>query len=287
MLIGHLGSLAHQLLPSTEEWTSHLIYQAICKYFGLQNFTDCAVLTSSLRNLHCEPSKVQDYIAQWRAGVSRLRSTKFLFSVRVCITDFINALPQTLAFATLRALLPSQLDRITNDFDLGTFITVMNNALDLDIAFRNSHGHHPVPCAPLSTSSSIPAKPVNITSSSAILVEAPPRVNRSSLFCNNCKMTGHLDLTCFKEGGGMAGHHEEYLNDKGRVCAMLAQCLEDAFLASDTSPPPTPSSSPMSLFLPLMIRLLYLWLPCVSLLCQRIQTSFATFIFCMILSSLS
>ena len=242
VLIGRLGSLAHQLLPSTEEWTSYLIYQAICKYFGLRNFTDCTVLASSLWNLRCEPNKVQDYVARWRAGVSHLCSAKFPFSVRVYIQDFVNALPQTLAFATLRALLPSQLDRITNDFDLGTFITVTNDAMDLDIAFRNSHGHRQAPHAPSSTISSTPAKPSGVTPTSTVPVEAPPRINCSSLFCNNCKSTGHIDPTCFKEGGGMAGHHEEYLNDKGHVHAMLAQCLEDTFLTSDTSP----SSPPVS-----------------------------------------
>ena len=118
--------------------------------------------------------------------------------------------------------------------------------MDLDIAFWNSHGHRQAPHAPLSTISSTPAKPSGVTPTSTVPVEAPPRINRSSFFCNNCKSTGHIDLTCFKEGGGMAGCREEYLNDKGRVHAMLAQCLEDAFLTLDTSPPPTPSSLPVS-----------------------------------------
>ena len=256
VLVGRLGSLARQLLPSTDERTAFLMYKAICKYFGLRNFTDCAVLAASLRNLRCEPNKIQDFVARWRAGVSRLRSARFPFSVRVYITDFVDALPQTLAFSTLRALLPGQLDRMMDDNDLGAFIGVTNDAMDLEVAFRNSRqssrGHASATTAPQAPS--VPAKSASISSSSAVAVDSSTRTNRSSMYCNNCKSIGHIDLTCFKEGGGMAGRHEEYFNNKSRIHAMFAECLEDAFLnlpapiseSSDPHLPLDPHSSSVS-----------------------------------------
>ena len=131
VLIGRLGSLAQQLLLSTKERTAFIIYKAICKYFGLRNFTDCTELAASIQNLCCNHNKVQDYVAHWCSGISHLPSANFPFSVHVYINNFICSLPHTLTFATLRAMLPSRLDNMRDDYDLGAFITVMNDAMDL------------------------------------------------------------------------------------------------------------------------------------------------------------
>ena len=58
------------------------------------------------------------------------------------INDFVHSLPHTLAFATLWAMLPSRLDTMKDDYDLGAFITVTNDAMDLEVAFRNNSGSH-------------------------------------------------------------------------------------------------------------------------------------------------
>ena len=53
---------------------------------------------------------------------------------------------------------------------------------------------------------------------------------------------------CFKEGGGLAGQCDEYSNDKSRMHAMFAECLESTFSVSDpihdTNIPPDLSASP-------------------------------------------
>ena len=163
----------------------------------------------SLQNLCCEHNKVQDYVACWRSGISCLQSTNFPFSVCMYINDFVQSLPHTLAFATLRAMLPSHLDNMRDNYDLGPFITVTNDTMDLEIAFHTNAGLN-VPCHPphvqasLSQTSAPSPKTVGTSSSLVPPVEAT-HTNRSSLFCNNCKKPGHINLTCFKEGGSLAG----------------------------------------------------------------------------------
>ena len=89
MKVSSDSSLARQLLLSTGERTAYSIYKAICKYFGLWNFTDCAELAASLLNLRCKHNKIQDYVAHWRSGISCLHSANFPFSVRVYINNFV------------------------------------------------------------------------------------------------------------------------------------------------------------------------------------------------------
>jgi len=137
---------------------------------------------------------------------------------------------------------------MTDDYDIGPFLTVTNDAMDLEVAFRNSTAPHPPACGQASMSSAPALAPTKVAGApllSPTPVDTSAHVNRSSLYCNNCKSLGHINLTCFKEGGGMAGRREEYLSNKGRVHAMFAKCLEDAFLDSHTPIPPVscPSSA--------------------------------------------
>ncbi|KDR77443.1 hypothetical protein GALMADRAFT_138554 [Galerina marginata CBS 339.88] len=109
VLVGRMGTLAQQLLP--------LLWAA------------------KLYRLH-SPHRLPP--------VSRLRLVKLPFSVRVYINDFVDGLPNTIDFATLRASLQSQLDKLDDD-DLGAFITATNDAMDLEIAFRNNSVSRPAP----------------------------------------------------------------------------------------------------------------------------------------------
>ena len=154
-------------------------------------------------------------------------------------------------------MLPSHLDSMRDDHDLGPFITVTNDAMDLEIAFRNNTSLNSLRNPPPHTqpsSSSQPSVPSSVPkaaggSSSVTVPTEPLCVNHSDLYCNNCKKPGHIDLTCFKEGGGLAGHRDEYSNNKSRMHAMFAECLEDTFMVSDpihdtTIPLHSPASPP-------------------------------------------
>ena len=106
-------------------------------------------------------------------------------------------------------MLPSRLDNMRDDYDLGPFITVTNDAMDLEIAFCTNAGlnvprHPPRVQASLSQTSAPSPKNVGTSSSLVPPIEATC-TNCSSLFCNNCKKPGHINLMCFKEGGGLAG----------------------------------------------------------------------------------
>ena len=95
-------------------------------------------------------------------------------------------------------------------------------------------------------SSSVPEPPSRSTK--------PPH---SALTCNNCKSrglrcTGHTDLTCFQQGGGMEGRREEYLSNKGRMHAMIAACLENALLSDPSLPSDSPSPSHSHLISPVV-----------------------------------
>lgn len=141
-----------------------------------------------------------------------------------------------------------------DNYDLGAFITVTNDAMDLKVAFQNNTGshvlHHKPPVSQPLAPSILP-KTIGVPSSSIAPVDAT-RTNHSSLFCNNCKKLGHLDLTCFKEGGGLAGQCDEYSSDHSHMHAMFSECLEGAFYTLDSihniphplDPPLSPTSFP-------------------------------------------
>jgi hypothetical protein len=245
VIIGRLGGLAPQLLPSAymATRTAYTMYTTLTRYFGLRNFGDCDELANSLLQFRCDPTRVQDYVARWRAGVARLCSAKYPFSTRVFINAFVKSLPNTITFATLRAFLPDRLAS-WHDSDIGSFITVTNEVMDLEVAFRHSHSSSqsrpgPRP-ASLATQMLAPPPPLpNPPPLSVLHAPAPeipvpqPRVPRQTLTCGNCKdwglrFTGHTDATCFQPGGGMEGRREEYMSNKGRFHAMFVECLDNA-----------------------------------------------------------
>src|SRR5271168_3419792 len=144
VIVGRLGRLACQLLPSTYMGTrtAFTMYATLTRYFGLQNFGDCNELATSLLQSRCDPNRIQDYVARWRAGITRLCSAKYPFSIRVFINAFVRSLPNTITFATLRAFLPDRLAS-WNDSDIGPFITITDEVMDLEVAFRGSHASSP------------------------------------------------------------------------------------------------------------------------------------------------
>ena len=81
---------------------------------------------------------------------------------------------------TLQAMLPSQLDIMKDDYNLGAFIMVTNDAMDLKVAFRNNSSSHMLrhpPCIQSSTSQpsmpSVPPKAASLPSSSTAPVDPP------------------------------------------------------------------------------------------------------------------
>ena len=264
VIVGRLGGLARQLLPSASlgTRTAYLMYLAITKYFGLRNFGDCDELANSLLQSRCDHNRVQDYVARWRAGVTRLCSAKYPFSTRVFINAFVKALPNTLTFATLRAFLPDRLAS-WHDSDVGSFISITNEVMDLEVAFRNAHGppqsqsrSHNRP-SPTAAHLLAPPPPLPNTTPSTTVPPPPisssqPRAAKQALTCSNCKdrglrYVGHTDGTCFQQGGGMEGRREEYMANKGRFHAMFVECLDNASSFCDTpslSDPLSPSISP-------------------------------------------
>ena len=266
VIVGRLGGLARQLLPSAYMGTrtAYTMYLTITRYFGLRNFGDCDELATSLMQLRCDGNRLQDYVARWHAGVTRLCSAKYPFSVRVFINAFVKSLPNTMTFATLRAFLPDRLAS-WNDVDIGPFLTITNEVMDLEVAFRNSNASAPShsrsgPRPPsLAHQMLAPPPPLPIPQSnpsstptpSQIAVPISSRGPKSTLTCNNCKerglrCTGHTNATCFQTGGGMEGRRDEYMSNKGRFHAMLVECLDNASSFSDTITLPTPVSQPSS-----------------------------------------
>ena len=262
VIVGRLGGLARQLLPSAYigTRTAFTMYSTITRYFGLRNFGDCDELASSLLQLRCDSNRLQDYVARWHAGITRLCSAKYPFSVRVFINAFVKSLPNTITFATLRAFLPDRLAS-WNDVDIGPFLTITNEVMDLEVAFRNSHsssqprngGRPPLAAQMLAPPPPLPTPQPSVPSGSL----PPPgplpptaRIHKPILNCSNCKekglrFTGHTDGTCFQPGGGMEGRREEYIQNKSRFHAMFVECLDNAFC--DTAVPvSSPVSSPFS-----------------------------------------
>ena len=78
-----------------------------------------------------------DYIAHWRAGVMHLKSVDLPISTRIYIYHLVQGLPFLLAFSTLRALLPQQLEKMRDD-DMDAFIATTDKALDLATIFTQN-----------------------------------------------------------------------------------------------------------------------------------------------------
>ena len=92
---------------------------------------------NTLNNTLCTTGRVHEYVLKWRAGISRLQSAKFPFSVKVSISQFMRGLPLIAAFTPLQADLPHQVAG-AGDQDFGAFLALTEMVLELDTIFRTS-----------------------------------------------------------------------------------------------------------------------------------------------------
>ena len=248
ILISRLGPTPRGLLPTANviTRTALSIYKLLHQHYGTSNFADFTELFISLHNSVCSAGRVQDFVSKWRIGLSKLQSAHFVFSIKICVSLFVRGLPSIPAFNSLRADLPRRIAAIIDEHDFGAFIELTETVLELDTIFRSntqSQNRPPrVPNAPASSSTPLPPLPSTVPESSS-------RASKKEQICNNCKSrglraVGHTDGTCFQPGGGMEGRREEYLSNKGRIHAMLAECLENALLS------PEPPALPPDSFLP-------------------------------------
>ena len=245
ILISRLGIVPRGLLPASNitTRTALSIYKLLLHYYGTSNFTDCTELLTSLHNSVCTSGRVQEFVSKWRTGLSTLQSAHYDFNIKICISVFVRGLPSVPAFDTLRADLPRRIAAVVDVHDYGAFIALTETVLELDTIFRPT-----MPTPPTSSPSVPQADPSS---------ESHLRKKGHWQMCGNCKSrglrgVGHTDGTCFQPGGGMEGRRDEYMNNKTRVHAVFAECLENDF--SDQSPPhpshPSPSSHRKSNSLP-------------------------------------
>ena len=251
ILLSRLGTVPRGLLPASNivTRTALSIYTTLRQQYGTSNFADCTELLNSLHNSVCTTGRVQEYVSKWRVGLSKLQSAHFMFNIKICVSLFVRGLPSIPAFNSLRADLPRRINAITHDQDFGAFISLTETVLELDVIFKPTiqstavRQPRQLPAPP--TTSNLPTSTVPIPDSS--------NVPKKEQTCSNCKsrglrFVGHTDATCFHPGGGMEGRREEYSNNKSRVHAMFAECLENAYLLSEPSLPPDPypaSDSPV------------------------------------------
>ena len=248
ILLSRLGAVPRGLLPASNivTRTALYIYKLLLQYYGTSNFADCTELLSSLHNSTCTTGCVQEYVSKWRIGLSKLQSAHFMFNIKICVSLFVRGLPSIPAFNSLRADLPRRITAIDNDQDFGAFISLTETVLELDTIFRPTIQSQTVrpPLPPPPAVSSAPVLPA-LPSAAA----EPPHTSKKEQICNNCKSrglraVGHTDGTCFQPGGGMEGRCEKYFNNKGRIHAMFAECLENVFSIPDSSLPSALPSNP-------------------------------------------
>ena len=243
ILVSRLGSIPRGLLPSPNIMTRTAlsIYKLLVQYYGTSNFADCTDLLYSLQTSVCTSGRVQEFVSKWRTGISRLQSAKVVFNIKFCMSLFVRGLPSIPAFNSIRADLPLRIAAVAHDQDYGAFITMTERVLELDTIFRSTPQNH-VPRQNRVSTIAVPTLPLPLVPPAVPDVSRNSKPNQPVQSCNNCKSrglrgVGHTDGTCFQPGGGMEGRREEYLNNKGRVQAMLAECLENALLLPDQALP--------------------------------------------------
>lgn len=109
--------------------------------------------------------------------------------------------------------------------DIGPFLTITNEVMDLEVAFHNSHSSVSPHSCSISHQTSLknqvlaPPPPLpnplpNLASAStpspSVTIPPSTHVPKTPLTCSNCKehglhATGHTDGTCFQPGEGMKG----------------------------------------------------------------------------------
>jgi hypothetical protein len=131
IITSRLGSIPRQLLPSAHGCRTALgLYTILSRHFGLRNFSRSATFANSLLFSTATPHRITNYVARWRAGVTRLHLVNFPISSRVYAYQFVKGVPPSLAFMTLRARLPHHLKNMKDD-DIGAFISITDEVLDL------------------------------------------------------------------------------------------------------------------------------------------------------------
>ena len=256
ILVSRLGTTPRGLLPSlsTATRTALSIYQILTKQYGTCNFADCIELLHSLHNSTCVAGRVPDFVSKWRVGLSKLQSARFGYNIKICVTLFVRGLPPVPAFNSLRADLLLRIAAITADTDYAAFVDLTDTVLELDTIFRSS-SQPQTSRPPRLPPASVPSLPAVSTTPPAAS-DPSSNVPKKDQSCGDCKShglrgIGHTDGTCFQPGGGMEGRRDEYMANKGRVHAMFAECLENAFSVSDQPLPsddviisPTPDIPP-------------------------------------------
>lgn len=103
VLFGCLSSSAHLLLPNTGAriscpTTVHIIYGMLIHHFGGGDWTSTIDLKKMLRMTVCIPSRVQEYVATWCAGVNQLESSGWAMDPREALQEFMDHLPHASQF---------------------------------------------------------------------------------------------------------------------------------------------------------------------------------------------
>ena len=136
ILASWLGPIPHGLLPSTmvATCTALSIYKMLVQYYGTCSYADCADLANSLYSSICVHGRVQDYISKWRVRISHLQSAQFLFSIKMCLNQFVCSLPLITTFTSLCSTLPECI-ATAGDNDYGAFVELTEAVLEQDTIF--------------------------------------------------------------------------------------------------------------------------------------------------------
>ncbi|KAF8810331.1 hypothetical protein BYT27DRAFT_7092042, partial [Phlegmacium glaucopus] len=149
-----------------------------------------------LSSATCIPGCVQEFVSKWQAGISRLQSAKFPFSIKLCISQFVHSLPHVPTYNTLCADLPNCI-AAASDHYYGAFIVITENVLELETIFQSvQHPHCPARTLPASQGQPLsPQKP----NSNIVVPAGTERSTTTPQICGNCGKPGHSVPTCFTQ----------------------------------------------------------------------------------------
>ena len=190
-----------------------------------------SLIKQRVRGLLCGTGKnpIINYMSAWCGALHCLDGTPWDFMAFDCVGMFVDNLPMSNAYYSLREWVDDGFSAVPPLFP--NFEDIATAALNINVQQHRLLALHPSnPSACRFVISAMPVTAPVLTSPTAPSSRPPCPV------CTNCKVIGHAIKACWEPGGGNEGGHDKFYADNPHLRHPCAN------LTCDLSPPPLDTS---------------------------------------------